>query len=221
MKMLSRNHTIIAATLAAVTFGLPSFAQAHHAGGNSYLTYEECKKKDRKNQVVGGLVGAVAGGVFGSQVSGNGARSEGSAIGALVGGTAGALIGDDKRHCEELLRYGQPSGYSSGGHGHSHHSSPPRYQPVPTHSYHTVSTPTYSGCQTCPPPRVYKPRPRPTYTGCNTCGYTQTTYPTQGHSHSHSHAHYKKKKRRKMRKHKRRQQQHHHYHGSNICRTPH
>ena len=36
------------------------------------------------NQLLGGLIGATAGGVFGSQVSGNGARTEGSAIGAVA-----------------------------------------------------------------------------------------------------------------------------------------
>lgn len=46
------------------------------------------------------MVGAVAGGIFGSQVSGNGARTEGSVLGAVLGGGLGAAIADDRRNCQ-------------------------------------------------------------------------------------------------------------------------
>ncbi|GEM_PF-6193550 len=44
------------------------------------------------NTVLGAGIGAGLGGIIGSQIAGNGVRSEGSAIGAVVGGLAGAAI---------------------------------------------------------------------------------------------------------------------------------
>jgi len=51
---------------------------------------------------VAGAIGAVLGGVLGSQVSGNGARTEGSVLGAVLGGVAGAAIADGNNDCDKI-----------------------------------------------------------------------------------------------------------------------
>lgn len=103
MAKLNKTRTIAAALLGTAVLGAPitSFAQDFRTTSNSYT---ECKTADRNNQVVGGLIGAVAGGVFGSQVSGNGARTEGSIIGAALGAAAGAGIADGSRNCSTEAR---------------------------------------------------------------------------------------------------------------------
>ncbi|MEP6342805.1 MAG: glycine zipper 2TM domain-containing protein [Maricaulaceae bacterium] len=111
MAKLNKTRTIAAALLGTAVLGAPitSFAQDFRTTSNSY---SECKTADRNNQVVGGLIGAVAGGVFGSQVSGNGARTEGSIIGAALGAAAGAGIADGSRNCSTEARRVQ-TGFNS------------------------------------------------------------------------------------------------------------
>ncbi len=88
------------AAIAALAF-VPATANAQYHGGNS-------------NPWIGAGVGAVAGGVLGSQLAGSGARTEGSAIGAVLGGAAGYAIAN-RSHAS---RYGS-SGYGyNGGYGY-------------------------------------------------------------------------------------------------------
>ena len=99
--MAKLNAKILAAvTLAAVTLTTPALTHANDFAGNSQ--YDFCKQADGENQLLGGLVGAVAGGVIGSQVAGRGDRTEGSLIGAALGGGLGAVIADDRRNCSAL-----------------------------------------------------------------------------------------------------------------------
>jgi hypothetical protein len=87
--------------LAAIAVvAVPVTASAHDNG--YYHSHQNRGNAD--NQLVGGLIGAVAGGVFGSQVAGNGARTEGSVLGAVLGGAAGAAIAGS----------GNNRGYSNG-----------------------------------------------------------------------------------------------------------
>ena len=99
MAKLNKTRTIAAALLGTAVLGAPITSYAQDFRTNS-RNFTECKIDDRNNQVVGGLIGAVAGGVFGSQVSGNGARTEGSIIGAALGAAAGATIADSRRNCK-------------------------------------------------------------------------------------------------------------------------
>ncbi|WP_427454634.1 glycine zipper 2TM domain-containing protein [Litorimonas sp. WD9-15] len=76
---------IMAAT--AVSFAAP--ASAHDNG------YQHRHQSNGDDQLLGGAIGAIAGGVLGSQLAGNGARTEGSVLGAVIGGVAGAAIASD------------------------------------------------------------------------------------------------------------------------------
>ncbi|MEL1251800.1 glycine zipper 2TM domain-containing protein [Aurantiacibacter gilvus] len=68
-------------------------------GGGNYGYYED---RGGDGDLVGGLLGAVVGGVAGNRIAGSGDRLLGTVIGAGVGGIAGAVIGDavdgDGRH---------------------------------------------------------------------------------------------------------------------------
>lgn len=57
--------------------------------------------------VTAGLIGAIAGGVLGSNVAGHGNKTGGTVLGALVGGGAGAAIGhaSDKYKCDQQGAY--------------------------------------------------------------------------------------------------------------------
>ena len=77
--------------LAAVaTIAAAPIASAHDTGFNH--SHQSSSSSNGDRQLVGGAIGAVVGGVFGSQVAGNGARTEGSVLGAVIGGVAGAAI---------------------------------------------------------------------------------------------------------------------------------
>jgi hypothetical protein len=130
------------ALAAIVTIAAAPVASAHdngyhhshqsHSGGNQ--------------QLAGGAIGAVIGGVLGSQVAANGARTEGSVLGAVLGGVAGAAIAGNgsngRRHYggnsyNSHSGYGgYNSGYYNTGYGHSY----PR-----TYTTTTYSQPYYSG----------------------------------------------------------------------------
>lgn len=118
MTNFNRNKTLAALALATATFAAPAIASAQSYNNAGYQ-YNECKKKDKDNQLVGGLLGAVAGGVIGSQVAGRGERTELSVLGAVIGGAAGVGIADDNRNCRKEVQrttsrtYGTQSTYGS------------------------------------------------------------------------------------------------------------
>ena len=72
------------------------FGERSHQSSGFTDVRRDRSRNDNNDKVIGGVIGAVAGGVIGSQISGNGARTEGSIIGALIGGVAGAAIADNK-----------------------------------------------------------------------------------------------------------------------------
>ena len=100
MANLTAKKTLAAVALAAATFATPALA---HAGNYSTTAYEDCRT-NTEEQVVAGAIGAVLGGVLGSQVSGNGARTEGSVLGAVLGGAAGAAIADGNNDCDKIRK---------------------------------------------------------------------------------------------------------------------
>jgi uncharacterized protein YcfJ len=123
-----RILTLTAISLSALAFSSPTLAQSY----NGYSAHEACKKSENKNKLLGGGIGAVAGAVIGSQISGSGARTEGSAIGGVLGGLAGAGIADKRIDCDPVYtQREQPVYYPS--------------QPASTTSYPstTYSTTSY------------------------------------------------------------------------------
>ena len=132
------KHIISSTALVMALSMTPALAAANNFGGQENA-HERCKRDEDTRQVLGGLAGAVAGGVFGSQVSGNGARTEGSAIGAVLGGLAGVGIADKTIDCDPV--------YDTGVHQTSGVSHPVGSHPTgsyPQGSYPTSST-TYGG----------------------------------------------------------------------------
>ena len=90
-------------------------------------------RRDRNGNVIGGLVGAAAGGLIGNRVAGRGDRLAGTLIGAGVGGLAGLAVGsaiDGKKsnrnddayaYCEDYLaRYSHGGGYGYQHHGYAY-----------------------------------------------------------------------------------------------------
>jgi len=101
MAKLNAKKTLTAVALAAATFATPALA---HAGNYSTTSYNDDCRTNTDEQVLAGAVGAVLGGVLGSQVSGNGARTEGSVLGAVLGGAAGAAIADGNNDCDKIRK---------------------------------------------------------------------------------------------------------------------
>ena len=65
----------------------------------------DCERRQDNNTIAGALLGAIAGGVIGSNVAGRGNRSEGAVLGAVVGGVAGGAIGRNTANCDERGYY--------------------------------------------------------------------------------------------------------------------
>lgn len=180
------------ASIAAICM-LPTLAAANSY--NSGLTaHEKCKQSEDNRQILGGLAGAVAGGVFGSQVSGNGARTEGSAIGAVIGGLAGAGIADKSIDCDPVYDTSS-SGYapaSTSQYGSTNYGSSTSYNTAPSHSStSTYGSSGYSGSQPYYEDRVTTSN-HPVYSdpyygaGAVSQGYTNSagtvTYPPSGNN---------------------------------------
>ena len=148
---------ITATALITAASMMPTTAMAN-SFGSEYNAHERCKKDEDNRQVLGGLAGAVIGGVVGSQVSGNGARTEGSAIGAVVGGLAGVGLADKTVDCDpvypttgsipaQTTQYGSTSYGNSQTYGtsQSYGTSQPHYDDRVTVSNHPVYSDPYYG----------------------------------------------------------------------------
>jgi hypothetical protein len=95
----------------------PSTRQAYGANGyngapaagyyGSNTAYAAPVKCNNNAAVTAGIIGALAGGVLGSNIAGGGHRTGGTVLGALVGGGAGAAIGHahDAQKCDERGAY--------------------------------------------------------------------------------------------------------------------
>ena len=177
MAHITAKKTLAAAALAAASFTTPAFAQSV----DYTRAYEDCRSNTNE-QVIGGLIGAVAGGVFGSQVAARGARSEGSALGAVLGGVAGAAIADGANDCDKY-REAQQSSAVYTTQPVTTTSAPVYTQPVPvtsTQGYPQTGGTVYTQPQTTPARTVYtSPRiqttvPAPVYTPPPAPVYTQS-----------------------------------------------
>jgi len=67
---------------------------------DAYQAHQACESQKTNHAVAGALIGGVLGAVVGSQVSGRGARTEGSVLGGGGGAIAGAAIGSSSTNCE-------------------------------------------------------------------------------------------------------------------------
>lgn len=150
MEVILKTFISTTATVLALAM-TPALAAAN---SNGYDAHERCKKNEDSRQVLGGLAGAVVGGVVGSQVSGNGARTEGSAIGAVIGGLAGAGIADKTVDCDPVYETTEtiyaPASTTSYGHtqyGTTHTSGTgyQTYEDRVTVSNHPVYSDPYYG----------------------------------------------------------------------------
>ena len=102
---------------------------------------------NNNGQLLGGAVGAVLGGVAGSQLARSGDRTEGSVIGAVVGGLAGAAIGGNNNR----NNFGGNGSYYNGGYnggyynsGGGNYTSYPTYTRTTTYTQPYYSQPVYS-----------------------------------------------------------------------------
>lgn len=99
--------------IAAVSAGLAAaVALGAVAAPASAQTYRNYGCRNDNGAATGTVVGAIAGGVIGSNVAHRGDRTAGTVIGALIGGLAGNAIGHSSSSCDNR-------GYSSyGGYGY-------------------------------------------------------------------------------------------------------
>jgi len=76
----------------------------YYGSNTSYVAPIHC---GNSSTVTGGLLGALAGGVLGSNMAGRGSRTEGTVLGAVVGGGIGAAVGhaNDKYKCDSRGAY--------------------------------------------------------------------------------------------------------------------
>jgi uncharacterized protein YcfJ len=94
-----RNKIISAAVLTVASLSFVATPIAAEAQQRRVLVCEKSKKKVNN----GTIIGAVAGGVLGNQIAGNGARTEGTLLGAGVGAVAGHEIA--KKKAKKKCRY--------------------------------------------------------------------------------------------------------------------
>jgi outer membrane lipoprotein SlyB len=92
-----------AATVATPMMVIPDYSDArprHRRHAVSERHYETRCHRDRRIRARRGtVIGAILGGVAGSQLAGRGARTEGTVIGAGVGAVAGHQIGRHRARC--------------------------------------------------------------------------------------------------------------------------
>jgi hypothetical protein len=76
----------------------------YYGRDTSYVAPVRC---NNNSAVTAGVIGAIAGGVLGSNVAGRGDRTEGTVLGALVGGGVGAAVGhaNDRYKCDAQGAY--------------------------------------------------------------------------------------------------------------------
>jgi len=159
MKTLTPLRSAAVATFAVAALSLPTMAQASD--------YKNCGSKSQEEQLVAGLIGAVIGGVAGSQIAGNGARTEGSAIGAIAGGIAGAAIADGNNDCDKKVQRRGNNTYSGNTYG-----TRTVYQPARTPAVYDRRVTTR---------RVYQPR--------RTNGYRSNRNTNYGYNNGYRQAH--------------------------------
>ena len=132
--------------LLAATAGLAALSVAAAARAQPYGGYDSCQRDAGNRGVAGGLLGAGAGAVIGSQFAAGGHRRDGSLRGGIVGAIAGAAVGHSTAACGTA----PPRPYGA-------ESAPP--PPPPPVSYNTTPPPQpYGAAYDEPPPARYAER---------------------------------------------------------------
>lgn len=127
--MLKMIKTTTMTTLAALTLvaglSMQANAQSNFVSNGAVVQSTQFNSSNRiqnrrnnnNDQLAGGAIGAVAGGVIGSQIAGRGSRTEGALIGALLGGFTGASIANSNQRFRSRGFSGR-RGFNDGfGHG--------------------------------------------------------------------------------------------------------
>ena len=83
----------------AAAAGLVAMAAAASASAQPYSSADPCQRDASNRGVTGGLLGAGAGAVIGSQFAASGHRRDGSLLGGVLGAIAGASIGHSSAAC--------------------------------------------------------------------------------------------------------------------------
>ena len=99
-----------AAAVLATSLAVPQFAAAQST--RSYGSGDICREARRDSGHKGALVGGVLGAVIGSQVAGNGAKTEGAVLGGVVGAAAGNQVGRNRINCKGYPSRVAQSNYS-------------------------------------------------------------------------------------------------------------
>src|SRR5436190_11771587 len=94
----------LAAAIAASAMAAPaSYARPsreyRYSEADQYY-HQACRKERRDRRVAGGVLGAIAGGVIGSNVAGHGNRTTGTVVGATAGAVVGNNIGRASVRCD-------------------------------------------------------------------------------------------------------------------------
>ena len=90
----------VAAAATGLVLGLVAAPQIASAGYTHYV----CKYEQKHDEHVGTAVGAVTGGVIGSNLAGHGSKTTGTVIGALAGAAIGSKMGHSKGKSDCLNR---------------------------------------------------------------------------------------------------------------------
>ncbi|MET0544754.1 MAG: glycine zipper domain-containing protein [Caulobacterales bacterium] len=110
-----KKHVLSAGLAIVIGLGAPMAAHAgDYYGGSRYSRdpYDQCMDQRRSHGVTGGILGAVAGGLFGNGVAAHKNRTEGAVLGAVVGAVAGNAIGKSNSQCSTVSSYSRSSSYS-------------------------------------------------------------------------------------------------------------
>jgi len=91
-----------------------------YRGDDPYGAYRDnaCERREGDHMIVGGVIGALAGGALGSGVDRDGRGPGGGFVGAVLGGAVGAEIGRSTARCDErgyYFSYYQTYPYREGG----------------------------------------------------------------------------------------------------------
>ena len=140
------NHFVKLSGALFLTTALAGTASAnnYNSNGQGFNAHEACKASEDRRQIIGGGIGVVAGAVIGSQVSGSGARTEGSVLGGVLGGLAGAGIADKTIDCDPVY---EDSGYENNGYQNSGYNEG-GYNTSSSGTYTVPTTTTYGSSQT-------------------------------------------------------------------------
>ncbi len=100
------THILKKAALAAAGAGLVLAVAAPQMASAGYTHYV-CKYEQKHDEHVGTAVGAVAGGVIGSNIAGHGSKTTGTVLGALAGAAIGSKMGHSKgkKDCLSRMAY--------------------------------------------------------------------------------------------------------------------